>query len=67
MQGRKLLVIGTTSRCEVLESMDLAQAFNVNLHVPALKQEEIKQVRGRGPACQELQQSKALGASTVSR
>ncbi|GAQ85859.1 vesicle-fusing ATPase [Klebsormidium nitens] len=43
-EGRKLLVVGTTSRSEVLESMDLAQAFNVNLNVPALKQDEIKQV-----------------------
>lgn len=40
-------MVGTTSRSEVLESMDLAQAFNVNLNVPALKQDEIKQVSQR--------------------
>nr|WCZ58637.1 vesicle-fusing ATPase [Seculamonas ecuadoriensis] len=35
-KDRKLMVIGTTSSREVLESMDLVEAFNIALHVPAL-------------------------------
>ena len=42
--GKKLLVIGTSSAGEVLESMGLAEAFNVTLHVPALRAEEIVRV-----------------------
>lgn len=42
--GRKLLIIGTTSGGEVLESMGLAAAFNVQLHVPALRPEEVAAV-----------------------
>jgi vesicle-fusing ATPase len=42
--GKKLLVIGTTSAGEVLETMGLTEAFNVNLHVPALRPEEVEAV-----------------------
>jgi hypothetical protein len=42
--GKKLLVIGTSSAGEVLESMGLAEAFNVTLHVPALRADEIVRV-----------------------
>ncbi|GBF95528.1 hypothetical protein Rsub_08509 [Raphidocelis subcapitata] len=42
--GRKLLVIGTTSSGQVLDSMGLAEAFNVLLHVPALRGEEVSRV-----------------------
>jgi hypothetical protein len=43
-QGRKLLVIGTTSLVRVLESMSLLDAFNVYLNVPKLKPADMKQV-----------------------
>lgn len=42
--GRKLLVIGTSSAGEVLDSMGLSGAFNVQLHVPALKASEVEKV-----------------------
>ncbi|KAI8476967.1 MAG: N-ethylmaleimide sensitive fusion protein [Monoraphidium minutum] len=42
--GRKLLVIGTSSSGEVLDSMGLSAAFNVQLHVPALRAEEVARV-----------------------
>lgn len=42
--GRRLLVIGTTSSGEVLETMGLSAAFNVQLHVPALRPEEVAAV-----------------------
>lgn len=43
-QKRKLLIIGTTSQGDVLESMGLTDVFNVNLHVPSLRTEEIVKV-----------------------
>jgi vesicle-fusing ATPase len=43
-QGRKLLVIGTSSLVRVLESMSLLDAFNVHLNVPQLKPADMKQV-----------------------
>jgi vesicle-fusing ATPase len=43
-QGRKLLVIGTSSLVGVLESMSLLDAFNVHLNVPKLKPADMKQV-----------------------
>lgn len=42
--SRKLLVIGTTSAGEVLDSMALTEVFNVSLHVPSLKAEEVVRV-----------------------
>lgn len=39
--GRKLLVIGTTSQGDVAESMGLSDVFNVGLHVPALRVDEV--------------------------
>ena len=42
--GRKLLVIGTSSAGDVLDSMGLADAFNVKLHVPGLRPEEVVRV-----------------------
>lgn len=51
--GRKILVVGTSSMGEVLESMGLSAAFNVQLHVPALKAEEVVKVL-RDQNCFEL-------------
>lgn len=42
--GRKLLILGTTSQGDVLDSMGLADVFNVNLHVPSLREKEIEKV-----------------------
>ncbi len=42
--GRKLLVIGTTSQGDVIESMGLSDVFNVSLHVPALRVDEVVRV-----------------------
>jgi vesicle-fusing ATPase len=42
--GRKLLIIGTSSAGEVLEPMGLSGAFNVQLHVPALRGAEVERV-----------------------
>jgi vesicle-fusing ATPase len=36
-KGKKLLIIGTTSSLEVLESLELTTVFNVTLHIPALQ------------------------------
>jgi vesicle-fusing ATPase len=43
-EGRRLFVLGTTSLGSIMQEMDLAQAFNVALHVPALTKEEVKAV-----------------------
>lgn len=43
-QGRKLLVVGTTSNAAVMEEMEVASTFNVVLHVPKLKETEIATV-----------------------
>lgn len=43
-QGRKLLVIGTTSNALVMEEMEVAATFNVVLHVPKLKEAEVATV-----------------------
>ena len=43
-QGRKLLVLGTTSNAAVMEEMEVASTFNVVLHVPKLKEAEIAAV-----------------------
>jgi hypothetical protein len=40
--GRKLLIIGTSSAGDVLEPMGLSAAFNVQLHVPALRGAEVE-------------------------
>jgi hypothetical protein len=42
--GRKLLIIGTSSAGDVLEPMGLSAAFNVQLHVPALRGAEVERV-----------------------
>ncbi|GFR52621.1 hypothetical protein Agub_g15206 [Astrephomene gubernaculifera] len=42
--GHKLFVIGTTSKSEALESVGLTEEFNVSLHVPALRVDEIVKV-----------------------
>lgn len=41
---KKLLILGTTSAGDVLESMELTQVFNVTLHVPSLRTDEIIRV-----------------------
>lgn len=33
-QGRKLLIIGTTSRKDVLQEMEMLNAFSTTIHVP---------------------------------
>lgn len=33
-QGRKLLIIGTTSRKDVLQEMEMLNAFSTSIHVP---------------------------------
>ena len=45
--GRRLFVIGTTSVGSVMEEMDVAQTFNVALHVPVLSREEMRTVLGQ--------------------
>ena len=42
--GRKLFVVGTTGLGSVMQEMELAAAFNVALHVPALTQPEQRSV-----------------------
>ncbi|KAG2487773.1 hypothetical protein HYH03_013618 [Edaphochlamys debaryana] len=42
--GHKLLIIGTTSMSDVMESMGLNEVFNVSLHVPSLRVDEIVKV-----------------------
>lgn len=52
-QGRKLLIIGTTSRKDVLQEMEMLNAFSTTIHVPniatgeqLLEALEVKQVNG---------------------
>lgn len=35
-QGRKLLIIGTTSRKDVLQEMEMLNAFSTTIHVPSI-------------------------------
>jgi vesicle-fusing ATPase len=42
--GRRLFIVGTTSLGMVMEEMDVAQTFNVAMHVAGLGKEEIKTV-----------------------
>lgn len=44
LQGRKLLVIGTSSEVDILDSMSLSSAFNVHLEVPKLKPKDMRKV-----------------------
>ncbi|CAH1249305.1 vesicle-fusing ATPase-like [Branchiostoma lanceolatum] len=39
-KGRKLLIIGTTSRRDVLEEMEMTNSFNTNIHVSNLSKPE---------------------------
>jgi vesicle-fusing ATPase len=43
-EGRKLLIVGTSSSPGVMEDMGIAAAFNVVLHVPRLHEPEIRTV-----------------------
>ncbi|GBG84791.1 hypothetical protein CBR_g39167 [Chara braunii] len=43
-QGRKLLILGTTSLMTTMESLGVSEAFNVNVHVPPLDTDEIRKV-----------------------
>ncbi|CAM6128014.1 unnamed protein product [Calypogeia fissa] len=43
-KGRKLLIIGTTSRKEVIGAMDILSAFTVSIHVPTLTSNDIRKV-----------------------
>jgi vesicle-fusing ATPase len=61
-EGRRLLVIGTSSAGEVLDSMGLAAAFNVQLHVPALRPPEIAAVLEQQGAFDAADAPRALAA-----
>jgi hypothetical protein len=43
-EGRKLLIVGTSSSPGVMEDMGIAAAFNVVLHVPRLHEPVIRTV-----------------------
>ncbi|KAL6538340.1 hypothetical protein OROGR_012328 [Orobanche gracilis] len=43
-EGKKVLVIGTTSEANFLESVGIRDAFSVTYHVPTLKTEDAKKV-----------------------
>nr|XP_024386912.1 vesicle-fusing ATPase-like isoform X1 [Physcomitrium patens] len=43
-KGKKLLVIGTTSEKDILESMRLVESFNIHMEVPSLKPSGMKEV-----------------------
>ncbi|XP_059076077.1 vesicle-fusing ATPase [Cryptomeria japonica] len=43
-KGRNLLVIGTTSEVQVLESLGLRKAFGVTFHVPTLRREDTRKI-----------------------
>ena len=43
-KDKKLLIIGTTTMPDVLESMDMTSAFDVSLHVPTLTREDTRNV-----------------------
>ncbi len=43
-EGRKLLVLGTTSQGGLMQEMELASAFNVVLTVPMLEEAQIAAV-----------------------
>jgi vesicle-fusing ATPase len=45
LQGKNLLVIGTTSEVGFLESVGMCDVFSVTYHVPKLKKEDAKKVR----------------------
>lgn len=45
LQGKKMLVIGTTSEVGFLDSVGLCDSFSVTYHVPTLKTEDAKKVR----------------------
>jgi vesicle-fusing ATPase len=45
--GRRLFILGTTSLGMVMEEMDVAQTFNVTMHVPTLNKTEMKTVLGQ--------------------
>jgi hypothetical protein len=45
LQGKNLLVIGTTSEVGFLESVGMCDVFSVAYHVPKLKKEDAKKVR----------------------
>lgn len=39
-QGRKLLIIGTTSRKDVLQEMEMLDAFSTTIHIPNISKVE---------------------------
>nr|DAD22889.1 TPA_asm: hypothetical protein HUJ06_024352 [Nelumbo nucifera] len=43
-KGKKLLVIGTTSEADFLDSLGICDAFSVTYHVPQLKTEDARKV-----------------------
>ena len=45
LQGKNILVIGTTSEVGFLESLGIRDAFSVSYHVPPLDKADAKKVR----------------------
>lgn len=39
-QGRKLLIIGTSSRKDVLQEMEMLNAFSTSIHIPNISNGE---------------------------
>jgi vesicle-fusing ATPase len=66
-EGRKLLVVGTTSVGPVMEDMGVSTAFNVTLHVPVLREAEIGAVlttlQAFDPSEMELAMAVVMSAS----
>lgn len=40
LQGRKLMIIGTTSRKDVLQEMEMLDAFSTTIHIPNISKGE---------------------------
>jgi len=45
LQGKNMLVIGTTSEVDFLESLGICDAFSVTYHVPTLDKKDAKKVK----------------------
>ena len=45
LQGKNMLVIGTTSEASFLESLGICDAFSVTYHVPTLDKKDAKKVK----------------------
>ena len=59
-KDKKLLVIGTTTMPDVLDSMDMMSAFDVSLHVPTLRKDDTRNVLTKLDAFRAEDVEKAL-------